>query len=44
MPNWNSWTIPVTTPIAKETSISLPQKRVARSHCSSPVRYQRVWK
>ena len=25
IPNWNSWMIPVTTPTAKESSISLPQ-------------------
>jgi hypothetical protein len=28
MPNWNSWTMPVTTPMAKLTSISLPQNLV----------------
>jgi hypothetical protein len=44
MPNWNSCTIPVATPRAKEISISFPQNRVDRSQCSSPVRYQRVWK
>ena len=29
-PNWNSCTMPVTTPTANETSSSLPQKRVIR--------------
>jgi hypothetical protein len=43
IPNWNSCTIPVTTPSAKETSMSFPQKRVARSQLSSPLRYHRVW-
>jgi hypothetical protein len=28
MPNWNSWTIPVTTPIAKLISSNLPQNLV----------------
>jgi hypothetical protein len=31
MPNWNSCTIPVTTPTAKLISISLPQNRAIRS-------------
>lgn len=43
MPNWNSWTMPVTTPTASEISISLPQNLVIRSHVSSPLRCQRVW-
>ena len=38
MPNWNSWTIPVTTPIAKLIRKSLPKNLVARSQRSSPVR------
>ncbi len=42
MPNWNSWTRPVATPIAKLISISVPKKRVSRSHASSPPRYQIV--
>ena len=28
IPNWNSWTSPVTTPMAKLTSSSLPQNLV----------------
>ena len=36
IPNWNSWTSPVATPIAKLMSISVPKKRVNRSHASSP--------
>jgi len=38
MPNWNSCTMPVTTPSAKLMSSSLPKKRVSRSHDSLPVR------
>ncbi len=30
MPNWNSCTMPVTTPIAKLTSNSFPQNFVVR--------------
>ena len=30
MPNWNSWTMPVATPMAKFTSRTTPKKRVAR--------------
>ena len=37
MPNWNSWTIPVTTPIAKLMMKSLPQNFVMRRQVSSPV-------
>ena len=31
MPNWNSWTRPVTTPTATLMSSSVPKKRVSRS-------------
>ncbi len=42
MPNWNSMTRPVATPIAKLIRKSVPKKRVSRSHLSSPVRCQSV--
>ena len=42
MPNWNSMTRPVATPIAKLIRNSAPKKRVRRSHRSSPVRCQSV--
>ncbi len=42
IPNWNSWTSPVATPIAKLISISVPKNRVSRSQASSPERYQSV--
>ncbi len=42
MPNWNSWTMPVATPIAKLISRSLPKNLVSRSHRSLPVRTQKV--
>ena len=38
MPNWNSWTRPVATPIAKLISSSVPKNFVSRSHASFPVR------
>ena len=38
MPNWNSCTMPVTTPIAKLIRKSLPQNLVIRFQVSSPVR------
>ena len=44
MPNWNSCTMPVTTPMAKLIRNSLPQNLVARRYSSLPVRYQAVWK
>ena len=44
IPNWNSWTMPVTTPSAKLIRKSFPKKRVRRSQRSSPVRYHAVWK
>jgi hypothetical protein len=42
IPNWNSWTSPVATPIAKLMSSRVPKKCVSRSHASSPVRCQAV--
>ena len=42
IPNWNSWTRPVATPIAKLISSSVPKNFVSRSHASLPVRCQRV--
>ncbi len=42
MPNWNSCTMPVTTPIAKLMSRSLPKNFVMRSQWSFLVRYQIV--
>ena len=44
IPNWNSCTSPVATPIAKLIRNSVPKKRVSRSHVSLPVRCQSVWK
>ena len=35
IPNWNSCTRPVATPIAKLISSSVPKKRVNRSQASS---------
>ncbi len=43
MPNWNSCTMPVTTPMAKLMRNNLPQNFVWRRQRSSPVRYQAVW-
>ncbi len=42
IPNSNSWTSPVATPIAKLIRSSVPKKRVRRSQASSPDRYQSV--
>jgi hypothetical protein len=42
MPNWNSCTIPVTTPMAKLIRNSLPQNLVARRYRGAPVRTQAV--
>ncbi len=42
MPNWNSCTMPVTTPIAKLMRKSLPQNFVRRFQTSCPVTYQAV--
>ena len=38
IPNWNSWTSPVATPIAKLISSSVPKNRVNRNHASSCLR------
>jgi len=38
MPNWNSWTIPVTTPIAKLMTNSLPQNFAMRRYRGLSVR------
>ena len=43
IPNWNSCTIPVTTPIAKLIRNSFPKNLVARRYLSLLVRYQAVW-
>ena len=42
MPNWNSCTMPVTTPTAKLSSMIFPKNRVRRIHCGLRVRYQAV--
>ncbi len=42
MPNWNSWTMPVTTPIAMLMRKSFPQNLVAWKYFSLPVRTQAV--
>ena len=42
MPNWNSCTMPVTTPMAKLMRKSLPQNFVRRLYVSLPVRTHRV--
>ena len=44
MPNWNSCTMPVTTPIAKLMRKIFPNSRVRCSHFTSPVRCHTVWK
>jgi hypothetical protein len=41
-PNWNSWTIPVTTPIAKLIRNSFPKNFVARRYSGRPVRCHAV--
>jgi hypothetical protein len=43
MPNWNSCTIPVTTPMAKLMRKIEPKNRVIRRYSALPVRYQAVW-
>ena len=43
MPNWNSCTIPVATPMMKLIRKSLPQNLVMRRYSGLPVRYQSVW-
>ena len=42
MPNWNSCTMPVTTPMAKLIRNSFPKNLVNRRYCSLPVRCHRV--
>ena len=42
MPNWNSCTMPVTTPIAKLIRNSLPKNFVRRRYSCFPVRTQAV--
>lgn len=42
MPNWNSWTMPVTTPIAILIKKSFPQNFVALRYFSFSVRTQAV--
>src|SRR4029079_3311354 len=42
MPNWNSMTRPVATPIAKLIRSSVPKNLVSRSQVSSPERYHSV--
>jgi hypothetical protein len=37
IPNWNSWTMPVATPMAKLIRNSLPKNRVRRYHSGRPV-------
>lgn len=37
MPNWNSWTIPVATPMAKLIRNNLPKNLVRRYHAALPV-------
>lgn len=44
MPNWNSWTMPVTTPIAMLIRKSLPQNLVALRYFSFSERTQAVCK
>ena len=43
MPNWNSCTMPVATPIMKLIRKSLPQNLVIRRYSGFPVRCQIVW-
>ena len=42
MPNWNSWTRPVATPMMKLIRKSLPQNFVIRRYSSRPVRTHMV--
>ncbi len=44
MPNWNSCTMPVTTPSPRLIRNSSPKNRVRRRYRSLPVRYQAVWR
>lgn len=43
MPNWNSWTRPVTTPTAMLITSKVPKNRVSRKYSARPPRYQAVW-
>ncbi len=43
MPNWNSWTMPVTSPRAKLIVKSFPKNFVTRSHSGLWVRTHAVW-
>ena len=42
IPNWNSWTRPVTTPIATLMTSSTPKNRVSRRYSSRLLRYHAV--
>ena len=42
MPNWNSWTMPVATPMAKLMSRTVPKNRVARYQAGFFVTCQNV--
>ena len=42
--NWNSCTMPVTTPMAKLMRKMEPKNRVMRRYSALPVRYHAVWK
>ena len=42
IPNWNSCTSPVTTPIATLITSSVPKNRVSRRYSSCLLRYQAV--
>ena len=42
IPNWNSCTSPVTTPIAMLITSSVPKNRVSRRYASTPVRCHSV--
>lgn len=44
MPNWNSCTMPVTSPSAKLMRNSLPKNFASLIHCGLCVRTQAVWK
>jgi len=44
MPNWNSCTMPVTTPIAKLMRKSFPKNFVNCRYLTFPVRNHAVWK
>ena len=42
MPNWNSCTRPVTTPIATLMTSSVPKNLVSRRYSGRPLEYQAV--